>query len=737
MTDHSAIRLEYMRNNVLTEDVLRVLGTKKYMDVSNVASLVSYLSLQSNYYMRKDFASVIRSDLDLLYEAKNKVMEYERNLAAGSSRSSHAQNREGQLRQFEEGAVSNGPVAFRIADSSMIDTGDINIINWYCPGGSYVYSKARYSSINRDDLACVGEYHIAVSSMTMDSFTEPQIIASHGYYAVYSKFSVGGMTCLSGMSAMGEYIYNIVNIVPSNVRFGDFDGDGKDEIVMVNPSMHCAYQYSSMVRYIGVLIFKINQFGQWSARPAGSGGLVLEDYIFNNFEASQATLLISDFNGDGKDDLWVFDRNTGTHTLRLTVDIDYEYIWTEPPFSLGGVTWCDNGDLKAGDFNGDGKSDVLCLKNGLAEIQYSLGDGRFVHRAGSDRFNNWRDTTVYTDIPPYYYSDRLMVGDFDGNGFADAVHLPAHGGGPDPYTGSKILFNGKGANFINRSNIDTGYFLMNGLRLWCDSYKSVIITADFDGDGKSDILCVEYYFITHNHYESIQKLMLSNTEGLMPTVAITGVISVSGFNIPEFILSGNMLHNSTYNKICNNRMFPDNIMSCTINTNSSWSPIDKMSINSWARDGLLSNQGNLRMSIRDNIELRYNVDGSSGVKMFSIDVSPALKQSSIVMSIADAVSDSLSVAVNSGECANISIFSQYAKNIAVPYTATATLNIESIVATEGNEMIQSEQYFSIMRQMVSVPLRIDESTSELKFDIVGQLNVNLMFEDGNTVESCV
>src|SRR5262249_858564 len=119
----------------------------------------------------------------------------------------------------------------------------------------------------------------------------------------------------------------------------------------------------------------------------------------------------------------------------------------------------------AGDFNGDGKSDIAVAWNngGNTSIGVYLSDGSKFNNAGqwSDRDGGWGDTV------------KWVAGDFDGDGKTDVGAAWNNNG-----LTTLPIRQADGAKFM------PAHWLGNAGR-WFDA--SVFLAGDFDGDGKSDI----------------------------------------------------------------------------------------------------------------------------------------------------------------------------------------------------------------------------------------------------------
>jgi Ca2+-binding RTX toxin-like protein len=164
------------------------------------------------------------------------------------------------------------------------------------------------------------------------------------------------------------------------------------------------------------------------------------------------SVIAGDFNGDGKSDLAV--ANSASNSISVLLSNGFGGFSTSPNISVGANTLPIS--VKVGDFNGDGKSDLAVAKIFSNNIAILLGNGN-----GS--FNASPNVVVGSSPAD------VVVGDFNRDGIADLATVNAGA------QASVLLGNGNGS-----FGTATKYNL-NGFN------AESITVGDFNGDGVADL----------------------------------------------------------------------------------------------------------------------------------------------------------------------------------------------------------------------------------------------------------
>jgi uncharacterized repeat protein (TIGR01451 family) len=277
---------------------------------------------------------------------------------------------------------------------------------------------------------------IALADFNGDGKTDIAVATSGGNIAILYGNGDGTFRAVRNYPA---------NVAPQVIAAADFNRDGKLDLAIANH-----YQ-----NRISILLGT----GVGTFQPPAS-------YAAGN---SPASLVVGDFNRDGNPDIAVANDTDNTVSILLG-NGDGTF---QPPvnYAVGSSPQA----VALGDFNGDGKIDVVVANNGSDNISVLLGNGNGTFQPAQNQ-----------GVGPKPYA--LAVGDFNGDGKNDVAVATVRPLSP-PFNNQPIgyvdilLGNGNGSFTASGSYSITpiGY-----------SFPSSIAVADFNGDGKLDLVLTEF-----------------------------------------------------------------------------------------------------------------------------------------------------------------------------------------------------------------------------------------------------
>ena len=241
------------------------------------------------------------------------------------------------------------------------------------------------------------------------------------------------------------------SIRPKRFFTGDFDGDGKDEILMVTRSEESTSNHQD-----GILTL-IDPTQGIIKKSFSIDSCYWECPLVNDDSGNRQTLLNKsdrllqiDIDGDGKQELAVITRH-GMKIYRFGFDsagdIDLNVIRANTNLAINPT---NSFDFRVGDFNGDGKSDLLKYNIKNKNNNYLVSFNNYISNGSDSFYCGSLDSLIITEP-----NLRLILADVDRDGSTDLVfHLPTNS------NHSEFIFNYK-YNYHNSivSSVESNGFL--------------------------------------------------------------------------------------------------------------------------------------------------------------------------------------------------------------------------------------------------------------------------------------
>jgi RHS repeat-associated protein len=232
--------------------------------------------------------------------------------------------------------------------------------------------------------------------------------------------------------------YSRTDLKKGGVKYttGDFNGDGKTDLIITTGSGS---------------VWQINT-GTGSSNPAYQTQYSNSRYTLNNVQFTPA-----DLNGDGRTDViattsagsyWLLSNNIGNTYSPVTVHYRSD-------LSLG------KAQFTPGDFNGDGKTDIIATTAGGSYWYHSVGTG-----------NSYQMCIAGLRGDLHYGQVQFTPGDFNGDGKTDLI-----------YTTSAASY-----WYISDGNGESYHAYSPYYRVDLAYGKVQYTPGDYNGDGKTDLI---------------------------------------------------------------------------------------------------------------------------------------------------------------------------------------------------------------------------------------------------------
>lgn len=343
------------------------------------------------------------------------------------------------------------------------------------PGSGFAFDN-RYALTGQPIGIDVGEFN-------RDGITDIMIAAYYPYAnnTPQTRFLEPWIgNTVGGFTAGTKIQFPILNsLLPAGVTVGDFDSDGRDDAV-VNFGSRFAVAYGS-----GNGTFQSPKYflsnGSWAMLARDVNQDNKKDLLFlrsstnssisvvlnsnNGFNAPAtityggSDIVAADFNGDGLRDMVTVTDTESNYTSEVVIALNDGQNGLLPDRNFGtpaGMT-----TFAEGDFNGDGKRDVVTghVNNTSAQrLGVFLGDG------------TGNLTSVSSQVSPANGIRSLTVGDLNGDGLDDVFMID------NTQTGYSLLSQGNGA-----------FTLVPNFSITPINYFAKTQIGDFNRDGKLDL----------------------------------------------------------------------------------------------------------------------------------------------------------------------------------------------------------------------------------------------------------
>ncbi|HOO91485.1 MAG TPA: FG-GAP-like repeat-containing protein, partial [Syntrophales bacterium] len=269
---------------------------------------------------------------------------------------------------------------------------------------------------------------------------------------------------------------------PPGSKTGDANGDGKTDILgSLNDSISKKDQDGFSTRLASSLPYLAADFNgdgrddiffnysqdDWKIQRSNGTSFVNWLTLTIDKDLEDSTLDTGDFNGDGVADIIQFERTVTEIIILGEISTLISEKWSVLLSNEGGFndkqTWVDEGldedsiidEHFLGDFNGDGKTDVLIFNSeNDANVSYV-------------RFSNGEGFEPKTQFNTDHVSLSAKLGDFNGDGKTDILQVEE---------GNSYVWFSTGSGFV-KSDI-----------AWGADHSDEDLVGDFNGDGRTDVI---------------------------------------------------------------------------------------------------------------------------------------------------------------------------------------------------------------------------------------------------------
>ncbi len=374
---------------------------------------------------------------------------------------------------FDNKNTTSTEITFSVAEEIIVDSTP-SVISNVKPSGELAFTTTGVSLEVTTDETASCKYGDADADF--DSLANAM---NSGDGLVHTKF-------VTGLSSGNEYTYY--------VRCNDSAGNANGESTVISFTIAEEPVVNNNPR--DELFMDRISGTRWYIAPVNAAGTNFEYDIRGNW-SDENDVVVSDFNGDGRDDMVIRNKTTGAAQFAFTNSSGTDFTYVNINEDISGF------DMHAGDFNNDGKADLFLKRPNTSIWRFAITNA---NATGFDL------RTLYK----WKFDYEVYTGDFDGDTRTDlflkrkdstvwmfALTKPNAGGFTYKYGRWKFDYtmhpgdydgDGKDELFLKRKNSKVWIFATPNATTSGFTYKYgtwkfdySIHPGDYNGDGRDDL----------------------------------------------------------------------------------------------------------------------------------------------------------------------------------------------------------------------------------------------------------